>query len=76
VGINLVLRSSYQSNQSATVAFWIFMGFYILAGVITYVFYVRRPMVITETTDLQVTADKTAAADTPDGPGPADKAMA
>ncbi|MCF3939876.1 nitrate/nitrite transporter [Gordonia sp. Z-3] len=76
VGINLVLRASYQSNQSATVAFWIFMGFYVLAGVITYVFYVRRPMVISETTDLQVAADTVGAGETTDGSGPADKAMA
>ena len=53
-----------------------FMGFYVLAGVITYVFYVRRPMVISETTDLQVAADTVGAGETTDGSGPADKAMA
>ncbi|GAB06715.1 MFS transporter [Gordonia amarae] len=55
VGINLVLRASYKSNQSATVAFWIFMAFYVVAAVITWVFYVRRQTVLsTETTDIVV----------------------
>ena len=55
VGINLVLRASYKSNQSATVAFWIFMAFYVVAAVITWAFYVRRQTVLsTETTDIVV----------------------
>jgi MFS transporter, NNP family, nitrate/nitrite transporter len=75
VGINLVLRASYKSNQSATLAFWIFMGFYVLAAAVTWWFYARRPIVISETTDLQVAApserDRPAA-----DPGAPDKAMA
>jgi nitrate/nitrite transporter NarK len=43
VGINLALRQSYISSQSATSAFWIFLAFYVLASVVTWVMYVRRP---------------------------------
>ncbi|RPA61057.1 NarK/NasA family nitrate transporter [Gordonia oryzae] len=46
VAINLVLRSSYKANHSATVAFWIFMAFYVVAGVITWWFYARREVVL------------------------------
>lgn len=46
VAINLVLRSSYKANHSATVAFWIFMVFYVVAGVITWWFYARREVVL------------------------------
>ena len=63
VGINLVLRASYKSNQSATVAFWIFMAFYVLAAVITWWFYVRsRSVVSNETTDIVVEVPGTAPA--------------
>jgi NNP family nitrate/nitrite transporter-like MFS transporter len=54
VGINLVLRSSYKSNQSATQAFWVFLTFYVVAAVVTWWFYARRPIVVGETTDLPV----------------------
>ncbi|BCI51017.1 MFS transporter [Mycolicibacterium litorale] len=43
VGINLALRQSYLSSGSATAAFWIFAAFYVLASVVTWVMYVRRP---------------------------------
>jgi NNP family nitrate/nitrite transporter-like MFS transporter len=43
VGINLALRQSYLSSHSATSAFWIFLAFYVLASVVTWVMYVRRP---------------------------------
>ncbi|OZC31413.1 NarK/NasA family nitrate transporter [Gordonia polyisoprenivorans] len=46
VAINLVLRSSYKANHSATVAFWVFMAFYVIAGVITWWFYARREVVL------------------------------
>ncbi len=42
VAINLVLRDSYKSNQSATQAFAIFMAFYVVAALVTWWFYVRR----------------------------------
>ncbi|WP_422742893.1 nitrate/nitrite transporter [Mycobacterium sp. WMMD1722] len=43
VGINLALRQSYLSSGSATAAFWIFAAFYVLASVVTWYRYVRRP---------------------------------
>jgi NNP family nitrate/nitrite transporter-like MFS transporter len=46
VGINLVLRSSYKDHQSATAAFWIFLGCYVAAALITWVFYGRREIVL------------------------------
>ena len=44
VGINLALRQSYLSSGSATAAFWIFMVFYVVASVVTWTVYVRRPV--------------------------------
>jgi len=44
VGINLTLRQSYLSSGSATSAFWIFVAFYLIASVLTWAMYVRRPM--------------------------------
>jgi MFS transporter, NNP family, nitrate/nitrite transporter len=44
VGINVVLRASYLSPaKSATSAFWVFLGFYVLCSVITWFAYVRTP---------------------------------
>lgn len=43
VGINLTLRHSYQSTGTATSAFWVFVASYLLAAVLTWVRYVRRP---------------------------------
>ncbi|SON59260.1 Nitrate/nitrite transporter NarK [Mycobacterium simulans] len=44
VGINVVLRASYLSPaKSATMAFWVFLGFYVLCAVITWFAYVRTP---------------------------------
>jgi NNP family nitrate/nitrite transporter-like MFS transporter len=43
VGINLALRQSYLTSHSATSAFWIFLSFYVLASVVTWGMYVRRP---------------------------------
>jgi MFS transporter, NNP family, nitrate/nitrite transporter len=44
VGINVVLRASYLSPaKSATTAFWVFLGFYVLCAVITWFAYVRTP---------------------------------
>ncbi|PXW30976.1 UNVERIFIED_CONTAM: NNP family nitrate/nitrite transporter-like MFS transporter [Williamsia faeni] len=50
VGINLVLRDSYKSNQSATQAFIIFLAFYVLAAIVTWWFYVRESFEVTEAT--------------------------
>lgn len=43
VGINLVLRASYQSSGTATIAFWVFGAFYVLAALVTWKVYVRTP---------------------------------
>jgi len=43
VGINLALRQSYLSSHSATAACWIFLAFYVVACVVTWVMYVRPP---------------------------------
>jgi MFS transporter, NNP family, nitrate/nitrite transporter len=47
VGINLALRQSYLSSGSAasfSMAFWIFLAFYVLASAVTWLRYVRRPV--------------------------------
>lgn len=41
VAVNLVLRASYQSSGSATIAFWVFAATYLLAAVGTWFGYVR-----------------------------------
>lgn len=42
VGINLVLRASYAgAAKSATMAFWVFLGFYLVCVALTWLVYVR-----------------------------------
>ena len=42
VGINLVLRASYAGEaKSATMAFWVFLGFYLVCVALTWFVYVR-----------------------------------
>ncbi|MFI9402398.1 nitrate/nitrite transporter [Nocardia sp. NPDC052316] len=48
VGINLMLRSSYASTQSATTAFCVFMGFYVACAVVVWAVFLRRPSDRTE----------------------------
>ena len=43
VGINLALRQSYLSTGTDTPAYWVFLVFYIVAAIITWHGYVRRP---------------------------------
>ncbi|CAJ1504926.1 nitrate/nitrite transporter [[Mycobacterium] holstebronense] len=43
VGINLALRQSYLSTGAETSAFWVFIGFYFVAALMTWSRYVRRP---------------------------------
>jgi NNP family nitrate/nitrite transporter-like MFS transporter len=58
VGINLVLRASYQSAaKSATMAFWVFLAFYVLCAVITWFAYVRRPTTSTTTPTASTTVE-------------------
>ncbi|MGW4481819.1 MFS transporter [Rhodococcus triatomae] len=52
VGINLVLRASYLSDaKSATMAFWVFLAFYVACMAVTWFVFLRRPRdgVITDT---------------------------
>lgn len=44
VGINLALRQSYLSSGSATAAFWIFLAGYVGAAGVTWLRYVRSPI--------------------------------
>ncbi len=43
VGINLALRQSYLSTGTDTPAYWIFLAFYVIAAILTWKRYVRRP---------------------------------
>ncbi|MQY20463.1 Nitrate/nitrite transporter NarK [Nocardia sp. RB20] len=43
VAINLVFRSSYASTNSATTAFWVFMGFYVVCALVVSLVFLRRP---------------------------------
>jgi MFS transporter, NNP family, nitrate/nitrite transporter len=45
VAINLVLRASYLADGTATVAFWDFGLFYVIAALVTWRVYVRVPRV-------------------------------
>ncbi|OBJ60117.1 nitrate/nitrite transporter [Mycobacterium asiaticum] len=44
VGVNLALRQSYLASGNATSAFWVFVGFYVAAALLTWAGYVRRPL--------------------------------
>ncbi len=43
VGINLALRESYLSSGTETSAYWMFLGSYVVAAILTWMRYVRRP---------------------------------
>ncbi|MFE3541750.1 nitrate/nitrite transporter [Nocardia sp. NPDC059177] len=43
VGINLALRTSYATTNSATTAFLVFLAFYVLCAVVTWAVFLRRP---------------------------------
>ncbi|GAB7144045.1 nitrate/nitrite transporter [Mycobacterium riyadhense] len=43
VGINLALRESYLRSGTETSAYWLFMASYVVAALLTWVMYVRRP---------------------------------
>lgn len=52
VGINLVLRASYNSDaKSATMAFWVFLAFYVACMVVTWAVFMRRPSERTHAAD-------------------------
>jgi MFS transporter, NNP family, nitrate/nitrite transporter len=43
VAINLALRQSYLSTGTETSAYWMFLASYVVAAIITWMVYVRRP---------------------------------
>ncbi len=47
VGINLVLRQSYDSTGAPTAAFWFFLAYYTVAALLTWTHYVRPPRLAT-----------------------------
>jgi NNP family nitrate/nitrite transporter-like MFS transporter len=52
VGINLVLRASYSSPaKSATMAFWVFLAFYIACIAVTWFVFLRKPSTLTTDVD-------------------------
>jgi MFS transporter, NNP family, nitrate/nitrite transporter len=44
VGINLALRESYLSSGTETSAYWLFLASYVVAAILTWMMYVRRPV--------------------------------
>jgi NNP family nitrate/nitrite transporter-like MFS transporter len=44
VGINLALRESYLHSGTETAAYWAFLASYVVAAVMTWMVYVRRPV--------------------------------
>jgi MFS transporter, NNP family, nitrate/nitrite transporter len=44
VGINLALRESYLRSGTETSAYWMFLASYVVAAILTWMIYVRRPM--------------------------------
>jgi NNP family nitrate/nitrite transporter-like MFS transporter len=43
VGINLALRQSYLRSGTETSAYWMFLASYVVAAILTWMLYVRRP---------------------------------
>jgi NNP family nitrate/nitrite transporter-like MFS transporter len=43
VGINLALRESYLRSGTETSAYWLFLTSYVVAALLTWIIYVRRP---------------------------------
>jgi NNP family nitrate/nitrite transporter-like MFS transporter len=70
VGINLVLRSSYASTKSATTAFWVFMAFYVLCALVTWVAFLRRPSSRPAAADPDVVAEAEALIHEAEHPAP------
>ena len=43
VGINLALRESYLRSGTEASAYWLFLASYLVAALLTWIMYVRRP---------------------------------
>ncbi len=48
VGINLALRQSYLTTGTETSAYWVFLASYVVAAIMTWMVYVRRPVTAPE----------------------------
>lgn len=58
VGVHVALRASYQgAAHSATMAFWVFLVFYVLCAAITWAAYVRTPAPRTAATPAAATVE-------------------
>ncbi|PPJ24370.1 MFS transporter [Nocardia nova] len=57
VAINLVLRSSYASTNSATTAFWVFLAFYVVCAIVVWSVFLRRPGMGSTRSDSGVVAE-------------------
>lgn len=57
VGINMVLRSSYASTNSATTAFWVFLAFYVVCAAVTWTVFLRRPRLSPVSSDSDVVVE-------------------
>ncbi|SUA42290.1 Uncharacterised protein [Nocardia africana] len=57
MAINLVLRSSYASTNSATTAFWVFLAFYVVCATVVWSIFLRRPGTRSARSDSGVVAE-------------------
>jgi NNP family nitrate/nitrite transporter-like MFS transporter len=57
VGINLALRESYLRSGTETSAYWLFLASYVVAAILTWLMYVRRPASIPEAQNSLLTAE-------------------
>jgi MFS transporter, NNP family, nitrate/nitrite transporter len=57
VGINLALRQSYLSSGTETSAYWMFLASYVVAAILTWTLYVRRPASVPNVPESVLTAE-------------------
>jgi nitrate/nitrite transporter NarK len=57
VGINLALRESYLRSATETSAYWMFLASYVVAAILTWKMYVRRPVSASDAPNLVLTAE-------------------
>jgi NNP family nitrate/nitrite transporter-like MFS transporter len=57
VGINLALRESYLRSGTETSAYWLFLASYVIAAILTWKMYMRRPASIPEAPNSLLTAE-------------------
>lgn len=57
VGINLALRESYLRSGTETSAYWLFLTSYVVAAILTWKIYVRRPESASDVANSVLTAE-------------------